>query len=175
MMRMAISPRLATSSFSNIPFTLFRRKCLAPSHPGPGDSFVGGWGPSVQYRRQTTISEGGGLPRNQKRCIRAALPGKAAPPARVVESGAAGRAVSAMREEKRGRKGMLTSATPSLPTGAFQGTLHSPSDSTPCRPWTGHPDVRRQHRHPAATTFPLSPGWPLQSASKPGNGRRLAL
>jgi len=48
------------------------------------------------------------------------------PPARVVESGAAGRAVSAMVEEKRGRKGMLTYATPSLSTGAFQGTLHPP-------------------------------------------------
>lgn len=48
------------------------------------------------------------------------------PPARVVESGAAGRAVSAMLEEKRGGKGMPTSATPSLPTGAFQGTLHPP-------------------------------------------------
>lgn len=48
------------------------------------------------------------------------------PPARVVESGAAGRAVSAMVEEKRGRKGMLTSAIPSLPTGAIQGTLHPP-------------------------------------------------
>ena len=97
------------------------------------------------------------------------------PPARVVESGAAGRAVSAMVEEKRGRKGMLTSAIPSLPTGAIQGTLHPPLRLDAL------PPLDRSSRCSTATPAPRSNDLsaiargPLQSASNPGNGRRLAL
>ncbi len=78
------------------------------------------------------------------------------PPARVVESGAAGRAVSAMLEETwRQRHANLRNPLP--PTGAFQGTLHPPPTQRLAAPGQVIPKLDG-NTAPCSNDFELSPG-----------------